>query len=114
MSNKPTIDKLVVDHFQMIYDSTKHVAKEYEVKRVPIGFIYIIIDKATMPEKSEDKTVKKWSIQINKTLKTLKKAIKTQSKQIGDGCLSLNELKKMIDLMKIEFLSAYNKVENKD
>lgn len=111
MSKKPTIDKLVTDHFQMIYDSTKQIAKEYEVKRVPIGFIYIIIDKAIFDENSEDKTVKKWFKAINKTLNALKKAIKTQSKQIGDGCLSLNELKQMIDLMKIEFLQAYKTIE---
>jgi len=108
MKNDP-VRKMVLSHYEKIYTSIKHVAKEFSVKRVPLNFVDTIIAKAKTKTESKDKDIIAYFKQINKTLDTLKDLCKKQSKIIGDDCVSLNEIRKMITALKDGFATEYDK-----
>ena len=110
MSVDKQIKKMVVKNLEDQIESVNNIAKDFEVKRVPLSFVNKIIDKSKIDVKfSTNKQTKALNVfykRFNEMLESIKGMCKENSDIIGDEKMTPEHFSLLINHVKNAYLNA--------
>ena len=93
--------KIVINNFKSLEKAAKKIAKEWDLKTIPLLTINKMIDIIRF--ETDEKELQEFKNAYNKTLETLKDVLRKKAKEMNSKSVSIEYLSKAINVIKTEF-----------